>query len=92
MKATNRLIDSVWTLEYEITDEGKLHILNYSREDPEGYERERELMQCALIETDQRVVIEVLMRDHEPFGWVTLENATQRYEVENPKYIFSYKT
>jgi hypothetical protein len=90
MKATKRLITSVWTLEYEITPSGKLHILNYSRKDPEGYERESELQQCTLIETDQRVVIEVLLRPYETYEWVTVENATQRYEVDNPKHIFSY--
>lgn len=90
MKATERLIDSVWTLEYEITPSGKLHILNYSRKDPEGYEREKELMQCNLLETDQRIVIEVLLRPYQPFEWVTVENATERYEVDNPKHIFSY--
>lgn len=90
MKATKRLISSVWTLEYEITEEGKMRIQNYSRKDPEGYERESELQQCTLIETDDRIVVEVLLRPFEPFGWVNVENATQRYEVENPKHIFSY--
>lgn len=90
MKATKRLISSVWTLEYEITEEGKMRILSYTRDDPEGYERESELQQCSLIETDKRIVVEVLLRPYEPFGWVTVENATQRYEVENPKYIFNY--
>lgn len=91
MKATKRLISSVWTLEYEITEEGKMHIQNYSRNDPEGYEQESELQQCTLIETDDRIVVEVLLRPFHPFGWVTVENATQRYEVENPKYIFNYQ-
>lgn len=90
MKATNRLISSVWTLEYEITEGGKMRILNYSRKDPEGYERESELLQCTLLETDDRIVVEVLLRPFEPFGWVTVENATQRYEVENPQHIFAY--
>lgn len=90
MKATKRLLRSVWTLEYEITDEGKMRILNYSRDDREGYDREQELLQCALIETDQRIVVEVLLRPYEPFEWVTVENATQRYEVENPQHVFTY--
>lgn len=90
MKATQRLIDSVWTLEYEITPENKLRILNYSRKDEEGYRKEKELMQCELIETEKRIVVGVLLKPYEPFQWVTEENATEKYEVENPQFIFSY--
>lgn len=91
MKATKRLIQSVWTLEYEITKDDKLKILHYSRNDTEGYLKETELLQHSLIETDERIVVEVLLRPYHPHEWVTMENATQRYEVENPKYIFDYQ-
>ncbi|MCF2220985.1 hypothetical protein H9Q08_17000 [Chryseobacterium sp. PS-8] len=92
MKATQRLIDSVWTVEYKKVSEGKVKILNYSRNDPEGYEREKELPQCKLVEAEERIVTHLWLKPYNAFdGWINEKNATETYEVVNPKFIFSYE-
>ncbi len=92
MKATKRLIDSVWTLEYERIGDTKARIIRYSREDPEGYDKEKELPQCTLVEGENRIVTHVLLREkYEPYEWVNKGNCDFVLEVVNPLYIFSYK-
>ncbi|MCZ8330239.1 MAG: hypothetical protein O9282_02890 [Flavobacterium sp.] len=90
MKATKRLITSIWTVEYEIVEQGKVRVLNYSRTDAEGYQRENELPQCELRETDERIVTHLYIKPFKQGEWVTQENATEVYEVINPQFIFSY--
>ncbi|MBB4807107.1 hypothetical protein HNP38_002411 [Chryseobacterium defluvii] len=91
MKATKRLLTSVWTVEFEKVSEGKVKILNYSRNDPEGYEREKELPNGELIETEDRVVTHLWLKPYQDFDpWVNEKNVTEIYEVVNPKFIFSY--
>ena len=91
MKATKRLIDSVWTVEFNILNENEVEILKYSREDPEGYEKERELPQHRLVEDENRTAVELLIRDkYDAFEWVNEENCDHRYKVTNPKHIFDY--
>ncbi|MCQ4138789.1 hypothetical protein [Chryseobacterium sp. EO14] len=92
MKATKRLITSVWTVEFEKVSEGKVKILNYSRNDSEGYEREKELLQGELIETENRIVTHLCLKPYDAFDrWVNEKNTTEIYEVVNPKFIFSYE-
>lgn len=67
MKATERLIDSVWTLEYNILPNGKVEILKYSREDIEGYENEKNLPRLNLQEDDKRIVTGVFLEPYEVF-------------------------
>lgn len=91
LKATNRLINSVWTLEFKQISEAEIEIVKYSRDDQEGYDKERELPQCTLIESEGRIVTSVLIRDkYQPFGWVNAENCDKQMIVTNPKHIFSY--
>ena len=91
MKATRRLIDSVWTLEYEIVSPTEIEIIRYSREDERGYLLEKELPQCGLVEDEKRTITDVLIRqNYEPFSWVNESNADVAYKVINPKYIFDY--
>ena len=91
MKATKRLITSVWTIEFEKVSDGKVKILNYSRNDPEGYEREKELPNGELIETEGRIVTHLWLKPYQDFDtWVNEKNVTEIYEVANPKFIFSY--
>jgi len=92
MKATKRLISSVWTVEYVILNKDQVLILNYSREDPEGYAREHELPQCELEQAEGRIVTHLLIRPYKSFGWVDRKNATEVYQVMNPKHIFDYKS
>jgi hypothetical protein len=77
IKATHRLIDSVWTITADIQD-GKAKLLDYNRDDPEGYLQERTLPKGKVIEGEGRVV-EHLVIDGE------------RYTVTNPKHVFDYK-
>ena len=91
MKATKRLIDSVWTLEYNIVSDTEIEVIKFSRNDPEGYEKEYELPQCSIIEGDRRVMTNVLIRDNfKAFDWVDKDNCDREYKVINPKYVFDY--
>lgn len=105
MKATERLIDSVWTVEYEIvSDEDRYarqpkstkyaRILNFNREDPEGYEKEKELPRCNLIEGDDRTVIALVISPYDSFKYRAsmTESEAEFYLVVNPKHVFSYKS
>ncbi len=90
MKATLRLIDVLWTVEYEIVSKGQVKILNHSNQDPEGYEREYELPQFALTQTDQRIVTHLLIKPYKQGEWANKENATEIYEVVNPMHVTDY--
>jgi hypothetical protein len=89
LKATTRLINSVWTLTYQLID-GKVKVLRYTRDDAEGYEREQELPRCSTIENPQgRILTHVRIGKYEPFKyWATDKDPI--YEVLNPGHIFSY--
>ena len=90
--ATQRLIDSVWTVEYQIVGEGKVKILSYTRENPEGYKRERELPRFSKTENaDGRIFTHLHVGEgNNPHGcWVDVSKATT-YEVVNPQNVFSY--
>ncbi len=91
MKATKRLIDSVWTLEFEVLNGNEVKILKYSRDDQEGYDNERTLPQCRVVEDDDRNAISVLIRDkYDGFEWVDEKNCDKTYKVVNVMHIFSY--
>ena len=91
MKATNRLIDSVWTVEYNIISPTEVEILKFSRTDPEGYKKERELPQCSVVENEHRDFIGLLVRDtFDSFKWVNEKNCDHQYTVVNVKHVFDY--
>ncbi len=90
-KATERLIDSVWTIEFFINEEGKADIAKFSRDDKEGYAMEKHLMQGRIIEDDKRMAKKLVLRPYEPFnGWANESNCTESYEIANLRHIFSY--
>lgn len=92
MKATNRLIDSVWTVEFNVISDTEVEILKFTREDIEGYEKEKQLPQCAVIEGDKRTFEKLLVRNsYDQFGRVNKDNCDNEYTVVNPRYIFNYK-
>jgi len=62
--------------------------MNYTRDDPEGYNREKELPQCELIEN--RIVTHLWLKPYKSNEWVNKDNVTEIYEVVNPQHIFSY--
>ena len=91
MKATERLINSVWTVEYNEVSPTEVEIVKFSRDDQEGYDKERELPQFLLIEESGRIVTKLLIRDkYKPFEWVNEGNCDREYKVVNPKHIFSF--
>ncbi len=90
-KATERLIDSVWTIEFLINEEGKAVIVKLCRDDKEGYEKEKEFMRGAVIEDHERTAVKLCLRPYENFGgWCNESNCTESYEIANPKHIFEY--
>ncbi|WP_396146039.1 hypothetical protein [Flavobacterium sp.] len=91
MKATKRLIDSVWTLEYEIVNENCIKILHYDNQDAEGYQKEKQLPRCELEETKDRTVTVVWIKPYVPFEYTMVKDHNARkYEVINPQFVFSY--
>lgn len=81
MKAIQRRIDSVWTLEYEFINDHTIKIIAYGRNDPEGYDKEGILPKAILVEASGRIINFVKINDG---GKTTI------YQVENPKNIFKY--
>jgi hypothetical protein len=77
MKAVQRLINSMWTLTYELVSETSIKVIDYTRDDDEGYEREWELPRLRVIEDDKRFII-------------SAEIGGKTYTVTNPRFVFSY--
>lgn len=93
MKATHRLIDSVWTVEYNVVSPTEVEIVNFSRDDEEGYNKEKELPQCSVVEGERRTFVGLLVRDNfDSFKGVNRMNCTHTYKVVNPKHVFEYKS
>ena len=88
--AKNRLINSVWTLKYEILSGDKIRILSYNRNDPMGYDHEHELDDHRMIEDKDRVVHAVEVMNNKRF-MSDLETNVKLYTVINPQHIFTYK-
>jgi len=87
--ATNRLLDSVWTLEYQELNTGEIEIISYSRDNPYGYDREREVPMVRLVEEDpNRTVKAVRFAEYEQFGRCTKWG--ESIPVANPKPVFQY--
>ena len=82
--ATERLINSVWTIRGKYLTDGTVEVSRYSRDDQEGYDRERELPRGRFIEDEDRVVRRFLLTREAPLGNVD-------YVVKNPRYVFDYK-
>jgi hypothetical protein len=94
-RATHRLLDMVWTLEFIIYHEHprSVEILSYGRTNPIGYKQEGTLPTCRLVESPQRQAVVAVDIDHShsrsPYG--IADGATMtRYEVRNPQHIFNY--
>lgn len=88
IKATKRLIDSVWTVEFEDLGNNQARIIRYSRNDEEGYEKEGKLPYGTVIEDEGRTVTGVRIDSHH---WSDDKNKTVKtYTVVNPDHVFSY--
>ncbi len=80
-KATKRLIDSVWTLEFRrVAGADRLiEVVNYSRDDKDGYERALQLPKLKTTENSDRILTHA-------------EIDGKTYAVQNPQHVFSYHT
>lgn len=87
--ATERLIDSVWTLEYELINDDQIKIISFNRDNPIGYEKETELPRVRLVEDDKRTVLSAYFEPYAKFKYLASPTGKQ-YEVVNPRYIFKY--
>lgn len=87
--ATERLINSVWTIKYEILDNGKAFVHSISRDNPIGYKKEKELNRFSLNESNDRTVNGFYLSEYEPFKYKASDDGDY-IEVENKQHIFSY--
>ena len=87
MKATKRLIDSVWTLEYVINDNNTITIVRHDRDDEEGILREKELPRFKIIEGEGRKALKVIIQDYKsPFCHLANDSEPHNsYDVANIK-------
>lgn len=90
MKATIKLINSIWTLEFQAVSETEIEILRYSRDDPEGYEKEDQFPRLMIDEDADRTVQGVYLMPFHPFKcWANISDSVY-LKVVNPAHIFSY--
>lgn len=89
--ATERLLDSVWTVAYREV-KGGVKIISHCRGNPVGYEQEEELPRMRLIEGDKRIVKKIVLAPYEPFKcWATEnEEGATVHNVVNPEHVFDY--
>lgn len=85
--AVNRLINSVWTIEYVDNLNGSATLISYSRDDCRGYEQENELPIARLVEDGKRNVIGLRLWLHSTPG----DEAPLEFSIANPRNIFTYK-
>lgn len=86
--ATNRLIDSVWTVGYTMQEDGRVFIHSYDRDNPIGYEQEGKLPQALLDESAGRIVTGIQLRPYKSFDRNFKDVPV--IEVANPQHVFSY--
>tara|TARA_R100000008_G_scaffold43915_2_gene25506 strand:- start:317 stop:592 length:276 start_codon:yes stop_codon:yes gene_type:complete len=86
---TNRLIDSVWTIVAVIDEVDKTaRVLRYDRENVLGYELEKECRHGFFKEKEcEDRIVDSLFISKDVYG----DEVLDKYEVVNPKNIFSYK-
>jgi len=83
--ATKRLLDSVWTVAFTVTKDGKATIHGYSRDCQLGYDLEGDLPVCRLIEGPGREVKALDVKLATEAG-----SRSTLYQVSNPRHVFSY--
>lgn len=88
--ATERLINSVWTLAYTQVSDNEISILSYGRENKIGYSKETEFPRLGMITTNDRTVIAVRFIPYNPFKCWCDKNEGVEFKVINPKHIFDY--
>lgn len=87
--AVHRLIDSVWTMQFRMEQNG-ITIIAYDRTIEFGYENEKSLPRVVLHEKSNRTVTGIsLYKAGNPFE-VIEKDLDGTFEVLNPQFIFSY--
>lgn len=86
--ATQRLIDSVWTVAFVRVD-GGVEVLAFSRNLVNGYKNEHELPRMNFVEDEERTVTELHLEPYRDFVYAATQ-PTERLKVVNPKNIFAY--
>lgn len=84
--AVNRIISSVWLIEYNQISESECELIKYSRDDSR-IEQEDSLPSAKLKEDDERNVIGIELCDNKHYP----RNVIKTLKVINPKHIFDYK-
>jgi hypothetical protein len=86
--AVNRLINSVWTISFAVVEEGKIYLLEHSRDLEIGYEQEKSLPQFRLKEDDKRIVegAKILIMKN---SWDI--ESEDYFDIVNKKHVFSYE-
>lgn len=87
--ATKALISKVWTAEFAVCEEGKVYLISYDNENEIGYDRNRELLQCNIIEDNDRNITGLYLGEDLRNSFST--SPKDEFKVVNQKYIFSYK-
>lgn len=78
---TKRLLDSVWTCEYQVITKHQIRVLTWNRNNEIGYEQEKELPKGRIIEAE--------INDC-PRTAVGAEIDGKIFEVINPQHVFNY--
>lgn len=88
--ATQRLIDSVWTVAYKKVSETEVEILSYKSDNPIGYEQEQQLDRMDFVEGEGRIAQTLLIEPYESFNYWAGNNNPTAYKVVNPQHVLSY--
>ncbi len=89
LHATQRLLDSVWTLAFVAHEDGTATILRYDRTNEIGYEQERNLPRVRLTEDADRNVTGIALGDYADFQY-TAPSGSMEIPVRNVQNVFSY--
>ncbi len=89
--AVKRLINKVWTIRFVPLTDGSVFILRYSRDDDEGYEKEKDkdTMIGTFKEDEDRNVEQLHVADQD--SWGEMKKKPDTFPVRNIKYVFSYE-
>jgi hypothetical protein len=89
LHATQRLLDSVWTLTFVAHEDDTATILRYDRTNEIGYEQERNLPRVRLTEDADRNVTGIALGDYADFQY-TAPSGSMEIPVRNVQNVFSY--
>jgi hypothetical protein len=90
--ATQRLIDSLWTMAFIINDDQTITIISYDRENTIGYDFEKSLDRLTIEEDNDRTAQAIYLDTYEPFKYCASKENGIKYEVANKRNVFDYKS